>query len=188
MHIPFTKTDLTRAGWLSIIIGPFIIPYTIYLFLKGLSGNMELSFIDIAFSIFYTAVNVYVYLLFKELLNKKYAFHKVDTYLLFWLGFSVVSNILDVINYLVGGLTPFLAPISILLLIPMGITTIIFGKRLLSLKDSLFGLRKPLAYVSIIIGISFVTLLLSPLGIIFAAISDILVGVILLRAAKNFKK
>jgi hypothetical protein len=60
-----------------------------------------------------------------------------------------------------------------------------FATRLLRLPGNLYGLLKPFCYITIVSGICFITVLLSPVGIIAGAVADVILGVIFFRAAEQ---
>jgi hypothetical protein len=72
----------------------------------------------------------------------------------------------------------------VMLGIPLAVLSIIFGVKLLRLQDDLFGLLRPFAYVTIAAGVCFVTILLAPLGLVVDAVSNVILGVIFLRALR----
>ncbi len=67
----------------------------------------------------------------------------------------------------------------------MGIINIVFGIRLLQLKDDLFGQLKPFAYATIGSGVGIVSILLMPFGLLAAVTAYIIQGIIFLRAAED---
>jgi hypothetical protein len=60
-----------------------------------------------------------------------------------------------------------------------------FATRLLRLPGNLHGLLKPFGYTQIVSGICFITVFLSPVGIIAGAVADVILGVIFFRAAEQ---
>ncbi len=70
-------------------------------------------------------------------------------------------------------------------LIVFGILSIMFATRLLRLSGNLYGLLKPFSYTQIICGICFITIILFPVGVIAGAVADVILGVILFRAAEQ---
>lgn len=57
--------------------------------------------------------------------------------------------------------------------------------RLLRLSGNLYGLLKPFSYTQIVSGICFITVFLSPVGIIAGAAADVILGVIFFRAGEQ---
>ncbi len=55
----------------------------------------------------------------------------------------------------------------------------IFGIKLLEMQDNLNGLLKPCAFLNIAAGICFATFILAPLGLLFGAGGDVMMGLIL---------
>jgi hypothetical protein len=69
--------------------------------------------------------------------------------------------------------------------IAFGILSIMFATRLLRLSGNLYGLLKPFSYTQIVSGICFITVFLSPVGIVAGAVADVMLGVIFFRAANQ---
>ena len=72
-----------------------------------------------------------------------------------------------------------------LLGLPLAILSIVFAVRLLRLRDSLFGLLKPYAYLTIVASALLATFLLAFLGLFFDAACSVLLGLIFLRSARS---
>lgn len=171
------------AGWLAIASAVLMIPQIIlvlaieYFFGKYAAWKLAFSTLNTV-GVF---IGVYVLYMFKELLNRRFRFHQTDTMIMILIGFTVAS-------FLVGaaGLIPDLELIGgivgIALMIPFGIITILFGVFLLKLNDDLFGLLKPYAYLEIASGIGAATIILAPIGVLFAIGALIMQGMIFLRA------
>ena len=64
--------------------------------------------------------------------------------------------------------------------IPLGVLSVIFGIKLLELKDGGEALIKPYAYINIVAGALFATFFLAPIGLLVSAVGDLLMGFMML--------
>jgi|LQYC01.1.fsa_nt_gi hypothetical protein len=128
------------------------------------------------------AVYIFIFLTFKYLLNKHFKFHQVDSYITL----MIIGGIALSLVSLLWVIPQFEKPLSIitaLIVIPFGIICAVFGIKLLQLPDDLYGMLRPLSYVTIGEGFCWGTVVLSPIGIILSAVSSILLGMIFFKAA-----
>ena len=178
------------AGWLSIANAVLIVP-TIALgllldyFARSYPG---MNILQILLSILFCTLGVYILYVFKDLLNIRYQFHIANNLILALIWINIIFTITGFPEYLIPKveivkLTSEI--IGIALLYIMGIITIVFGVRLLKLKDDLFALLKPFAHTTIISGVCIVSILLLPFGLLAAVTAYIIQGIIFLRAAED---
>ena len=71
---------------------------------------------------------------------------------------------------------------SLVLFVPYNIIVIVFGIKLMKFEDDLFGLLKPLVFVTIASGVLRATIILAPLGLLAHIASLIILGMVFLRA------
>jgi hypothetical protein len=162
-----TKKQLNFTGWLSIAYGIISIPYTIFVYAFALIYPGETNILGVVLSVLYLGTFIYLYIFLKRFLNKIHKFHNVD---------KIIRNIL-LINIIFFVLSE--------LLIPLGILLILFGIRLLSLKNDLFGLLKPLSYQTIATGVLLSSVVLFPLSLIPGVITSVIMGIIYIRSASE---
>jgi hypothetical protein len=180
-----TKKQLNFTGWLSIAYGIISIPYTIFVYAFALIYPGETNILGVVLSVLYLGTFIYLYIFLKRFLNKIHKFHNVD---------KIIRNILliNIIFFVLSELANFYkntactaCGISLLLLIPLGILLILFGIRLLSLKNDLFGLLKPLSYQTIATGVLLSSVVLFPLSLIPGVITSVIMGIIYIRSASE---
>lgn len=130
---------------------------------------------------------------FRRLLNDRFHFHDTDGLIVTIIVGAVLLSVVGLVAKIGVLLVPRTSVVAIGLLvalpivmlgIPLAVLSIIFGVKLLRLQDDLFGLLRPFAYVTIAAGVCFVTILLAPLGLVVDAVSNVILGVIFLRALR----
>jgi hypothetical protein len=175
------------AGWLAVITAIVTVPSMgLLLLFQKLTGTLPImaSFTGL-FHIVFLAVSIYILIMFKELLNKRYEFHKTDILIIILIVFNVLSGIIGLMG-LFTGLESFMTIMIILMLVPFGVINVIFAVRLLEMGDGLYGFLRPYAYLKITEGICAVMSFLLPvvfmvLGLIVGITSVFLLGMIFLR-------
>jgi hypothetical protein len=128
---------------------------------------------------------LYVIYSFRRLLNGRFKFHEVDTYVSLMIWGNVVLAVLSLLSLGTAKLESFMEILTVAALIVFGILSIMFGTRLLRFSGNLYGLLKPFCYVTIGSGICLVTVFLLPVAITAGAIADVILGVIFFRAAEQ---
>jgi membrane-bound metal-dependent hydrolase YbcI (DUF457 family) len=73
------------------------------------------------------------------------------------------------------------------LLAAHGIVSIVFGRRLLSMKDDLSGLLRPFAHTTVASGALTLTVVGAPVGLALALAAIVMQGMILLRANEDLQ-
>ncbi len=180
----------STAGWLSIANAVLTVPTIAlgflldYLARSSPVGNI----LQIALSILFCALAVYILYVFKNLLNVRYQFHIANNIILVLIWINIIFTITGLPKYLMPGVGTVKLTSEIIgavLFYLLGIITIIFGVKLLKLKDDLFGLLKPFAYINIVSGVCIISILLLPIGLLCAVTAYIIQGIIFLRAAED---
>jgi hypothetical protein len=180
-----TKGQLNLAGWLSIANALFAIPsIAMSFFLESMEGpGAKLSLAIL------TAVGLglflYIISTLKKLLNSRFRFHNVDLYISLLIWGNVILCILSLFSLESRRLEFILGYLSMVAFIVFGIISIMFATRLLRLSGNLYGFLKPFSYTQIVSGICFITVFLSPVGIVAGAVADVILGVIFFRAAEQ---
>ena len=178
------------AGWISIANAVLIVPtIALGLFLDYIARSYPaVNILQILLSLLFCVLGVYIFYVFKKLLNIRYQFHLVDNLIMALIWINIIITIKGFLRYIipaVGVLRLVLGIIVMSLFYIMGIINIVFGVRLLKLKDDIFGLLKPFAYTNIVAGVCIVSILLMPFGLLAAVTAYIIQGIIFLRAAED---
>jgi hypothetical protein len=134
------------------------------------------------------AVLLFIYILstLRRLLNSRFRFYDVDVVvsLLIALGIILtVAQMLPVFRADAAG-AAVLEVASALAFSALGIGYIVLGVRLRRLSGNPFGLLKPYAYTLLAFGVCAASIVLSPVAMVVGAVSDVILGLIFLRAAR----
>ena len=183
--MPLTRGQLDLAGWCSITNALIAIPsLAMSWFLetvKGIGPRLSQAILTVV------GLGLFLYVIssLRRLLNGRFKFHDVDTYISLMIWGNVVLAILSLLSLGTVKLESFMEILTVAALIVFGILSIMFGTRLLRLSGNLYGLLKPFCYVTIGSGICLVTVFLLPVAITAGAIGDVILGVIFFRAAEQ---
>jgi len=178
-----TKEQLNLAGWLSITSALFTIPSIVMSWFLESMGGAGAKFSRAILTAAGLGLFLYVISSMKKLLNSRFRFHDADIYILLLIWGNVILCILSLLSLGSRRLEFVLSYLSMVAFIAFGILSIMFATRLLRLSGNLYGLLKPFSYTQIVSGICFITVFLSPVGIVAGAVADVILGVIFFRAA-----
>jgi hypothetical protein len=180
-----TKGHLNLAGWLSITNAIFTIPaIAMSFFLESMEGT-EARIAQAILVVASLGLFVYILLSLKQLLNSRFRFHDVDIFISYLLWGNLSLSLFHILSLVNKEFESAVSILSVMAYIFFGILSIMFATKLLKLPDSLYGLLKPYCKITIVSGVCFVTIILLPVGILAGAITDVILGVIFLRAAEQ---
>jgi hypothetical protein len=189
------------AGWVTVASAALMIVggvLGVFVSLIGASFSL-INPILVVMTILQIGCSVYGFLWFKRLLNNRFDFHDVDTLIILLIVGGILLGIIGMVFRSFVGvnfdehlsrqealaivLPGLIAMVSVG--VPMGVFGIMFGVRLLRLKDPLFGYLKPLAYIQIVGSSLMLTFILAPVGGLVLLAGEILQAMILLGSAKH---
>jgi hypothetical protein len=185
----------TLAGWLAIASALLVLPVMLLSILLEIRKPALAPLLVLYIPVVLVQAGFAVYALhrFRALLNERFAFHEVDA--LVWLliagilAISIIGAVGKTVTVLLAGralpIAIGFAVLVILIALPLSIVGIVFAVKLLRLRDDLWGLLKPFAYVQMAACILLATILLAPIGGLVDAVATFLMGMILLRADRG---
>ena len=181
----FTPKHLWWAG-VCCVLGVVLTP--IYFALVYFAQSMPaIKSISLATVYVMTALSIYVYLIFKRLLNQKSGYHAANLAISLYIVASIVSALTAPLTN--GADTSlFNTLLSIGELVVYGGLAIYLGIKLLRCEDALFGQNKQIAYLTLAIGITMVTVVLAPFGILLTIPLGISMAIMFFRANKSLIK
>lgn len=165
---------------------------TFAIFLNPKATNSENDALDFILTVFFIAISVYLLLQFKKLLNKVLLFKEADNYITFYVFSSIIGSLLVYVvdpstsdfrkftekEAIVASIVGIL--FVVLLLIFVGSISILYGSKIKKAPSS-DGMLTLYGNVAIFKGISYVSCLLSPIGLILDASSYIILGLVFLK-------
>jgi hypothetical protein len=190
-----TDNEFAPAGWMAIagailtlpLMGMgFILDIVVH---KAPSIHPVFPMLYIGLGITQAAFVLFAFYRFKVYLNERHSFHATDVLIMVIIGGAIAITTIGlagkVLNWILGPApTPVLLGIIAVMVVigvPLGILSVIFGIKLLEMQDNLNGLLKPYAILNIVAGVCFATFILAPLGLLIGAAGDVVMGLILLR-------
>jgi hypothetical protein len=190
------------VGWMSITSAILLFPaIALGLVLEVSRKPAVLIFLLPYALLFGTSMGLSLYVLyrFKRLLNERYEFHDVDNIITAILILGSVMGVVGIGIKIAGTFIKINTddPVTLLPMalsavaflgivgLPLAILSIVFAVRLLRLRDTLYGLLKPYAYLTIVASALFATFFLAFLGLFFDVACSVLLGLIFLRAARG---
>jgi hypothetical protein len=173
------------AGWLAITKVIISIPILILsVFFEGKPvGFMNMVFAISAFA--FLIIDIYLFWLFKELLNDRFEFHETDQLIYLIILANIIFGVINMFGWVFFDIRNIVKIIMMVLFVPVGALLIYFGYKLLRLKDSLFSLLKPYAYTTIASGICCITLIFIFFGLLIGMAAGIIMGIIFIRSAEQ---
>jgi hypothetical protein len=188
-----SDNEFASAGWMAIAGAILTLP------LMGMGIVLDViskkvSTIHPLFPILYVGLGIaqaglviYAFYRFKSYLNERHQFHRTDALIMVIVAGAIVITTIGLTGKLfssLGAPTPvllgFIAGL-VVIGVPLGILSVIFGITLLDLQDNLGGYLKPYAFLNIIAGVCFATFILAPLGLLIDAVANVILGMIFLR-------
>jgi hypothetical protein len=109
----------------------------------------------------------------RAFLNERYEFHGADSLIPLLVGGGIVFGLA-----LIGSRLVLDATLSMVLMfslgIPLGVISMLFGYRLLTVNSTISGYKKPFAYSHIIAPICFLSVVLAPIGLLLLIVAETL--------------
>jgi len=187
-----SDNEFAPAGWMAIAGAILTLP------LMGMGIILDIiskkTAIHPLFPILYVGLGIaqaglviYAFYRFKNYLNERHQFHRTDALIMVIIAGAIVITTIGLTGKVfssLGAPTPvllgFIAGL-VVIGVPLGILSVIFGITLLDLQDNLGGYLKPYAFLNIIAGVCFATFILAPLGLLIDAVANVILGMIFLR-------
>jgi hypothetical protein len=182
--------SLKLAGWFSIVSAVVTLPMMALSLYSGFMAeeNTSISSLEVIFSIAYTILYVYIFLVFRRLLNEKSGFHEVDRYITTLIALNVVLTALCLLMLLFPELEETASIVVLVLMVPMGVVATIFGIKLLNCSDNLFGYLKPFAYLNLATGLMLVSVFLMLFTMLTSIAADVVLAIIFFNSANLMEK
>lgn len=178
------------AGWLAIVSAVLVVPEIALVVLSKLE-ILNLEYIVQLIHTVNMVISIYILYMFRRLLNRQFDFRAADLTITILIVINLVSFVIGLgeLSLASGGagadLESHLMLYSVLIFIVFSIVSIVFGAVLLKMRDDLFGLLKPYAYLTIVGGVCGVCIFLLPIALIAGLLALVIQGMIFLRADRE---
>jgi len=178
--------QLNLAGWLSISYAFLSIPILVISFMSVGTESESISLMSQTFTIISSVIWVYLLIILRKFLQARFTISGLGIYIWLMIFFTAVILVLSFFldktentnEFTVETIAYFVS------FIPYGIVTILFGKKLLSIKVPYPSL-KAFSWLTIITGICMATVVLFILAIPFGIIADILLALLFFNGKKE---
>jgi hypothetical protein len=175
------------VGWLAIAKVLVSIPILVISITVEIAKAINPAFglFVILFALIDMLLNIYILFAFRQMLNREFGFHMIDDLVPYLIIMFVIFGITNISGWMFFEVRDIIKIVLALLFCPLGILLTLFGIRMLQLQDSLFGLLKPYAYLTIVSGICCITILLAFFGMLISMVSAIIQGLIFIRCSEQ---
>jgi hypothetical protein len=182
--------QLKFAAWLTIVHVVVSIYYLILMGLVKMLGikPIPISIFDLALMSLDVGIIIYVLIIFKKLLNTRFAFFDANRLITAMIFGGVILSALSFVVILAKRSlsTLIIMLVFFILYLIFGVICIKFARRIRRMPGNLFGLLKPFYYTALIEGILNVSILFSGLLSEMAGIVNMtIMAMVFFRAAKN---
>lgn len=171
------KNGYLVGEWIAIISAVITIPSLVVMFIY------KDTFLVMVFRIVLVIISVYLYLLLKKMLNSKFKFFKADGLIFALVALLVTGEFISLTAPKSAGTAASF--IVIIISEISSIVGIVFGIKLLKLKNTLFGLRSLYAYSNIAYFICLATIIFIPLALVIGIIQDLILAMIFAKVSRN---
>lgn len=125
--------------------------------------------------VLHVAFASYATLCLRSFLNDRYGFHATDTLIPLLVGGGIALGLALIGSpYLLGDEAAVMLMLGVG--VPLGVISMLFGYKLLSVDSDIAGLKKPFAYSHILAPICFMTVVLAPLGLLLLLLAGVLLA------------
>lgn len=177
------------AAWFSFAAAVLTIPMAaLQIYLMAISGDHPgTKFYNTMLIVAGTPISVFVLYMFRRLLNDRFDFHRANKLITIMIWAMIVILPFQFATVFMDADTSDTLWLIALCFVPVliifsTIITILFARRLRTMQDDLYGLKKQFVRWTIISVVCQATIILMPLGILASLATYIMLGVIFLRA------
>jgi hypothetical protein len=173
---------LRLAGYLAMISAMLALPWFLFTFTFAERNDFAVTLAEAGMMTAGLALLIYLMITFRQLLNRKYAFHHADKTISLLIQASICQTAAGLLGMAIPELEGAVRIYGLVLAVIIGILHMMFGIWLLQLPASLGGMHRPYCYLNIVTGFSLASIMLLPLGILTGCITDVMLGTIFLQA------
>lgn len=181
----FTPRQLWWAG-ICCLLSVGLTPLYFFFILTAPSVPVLKDF-SVATAFVMTGLTIYIYLLFKKLLNEKSDFRAANLAISLYLLISIISALSAPFSNS-ADTSPMATFIAIGELVLIGIIAIYLGIQLLRCQDPMFGQMKSVAYLTLATGITLVSVVLAMIGVLISIALGVVLAILFFRASKALAK
>lgn len=180
-----TPRRLRVAGWLAVVSSFLTLPWFLFTYPLAERHDLTITVAKATMMFGRLALSIYLFLVFQQLLTKRYAFTGANVTISLLIQASIVHTAAIMLGLVVPELATAITMFGVVMAIIIGILHIMFGMWLLHLPASLGGMHRPFCYLNIVTGFALASIVLLPLAMFTSTIADLMLGTIFLYATKS---
>ncbi|MFY9261401.1 MAG: hypothetical protein WAO71_12945 [Gallionella sp.] len=168
--------QMKLAGWLSILSSVIAIPMLLLAIIDGIYHDQYpfLGYVDAFITLSYSIIFVFIFFSFRKLLNVKANIKAADQVINLIIVATYISIGLSIASIIFPEMTGTLAILEILLMVGYGLFYLYLGRTILRCDNELYGYRKYVAWLGIIEGACYLTIVLFPIAVLVSVVSGII--------------
>ncbi|PCJ19675.1 MAG: hypothetical protein COB04_05735 [Gammaproteobacteria bacterium] len=181
-----SASALNRAGWLSIFYALLTIPMILLPFSGEIIGQDLSEKAAHGMSVLSLAVWAYIFLMFNRFVTLRFNLTSLKIYIMLLVGLSIVLLILSFFLDQSEDVES-LSPVSVVyfaLLVPYGVVSILFGRKLLSVAEP-YPYLKGLAWAMIISGVCMASVVFFLVALLIGLVADVFFALIFFRGKQE---
>ena len=180
-----THVKLRTLAWISIV-NVVIVTVIVALSILNGFGLEEKSYENLYHALMIVSMIIWAYIMimFKSFLNLRFNYTKTNSLIYILIALSVIMTIVSLFMSETSSYRETATIAYIVLLVPTGIVTILFGIRLLKLSDE-FRYVNSFAWINIVYGVCTTSIVLLVVAVPLALVSDFFVALIFFEAARE---
>ena len=187
MSLQFNRKTFTASAWLTMISAFATIPMAyLAITMEGRNDSVG-TLTQVGLQVVGTLLFVAITLILKRFLNRLFVFHDTDKSI----NLMVITDIVTGVVLLTGIFFPELhgstTKGALALMVFQGLVQLRFGYKLLRLHNNLGGMLKPFCCLNMAEGLCVASVVLIVPGIVFSAVSDLMLATIFFKVAQELK-
>jgi len=165
------------AGWVATAAVVAFVAEIILTFMSQVPAYSEVAsprLVSLALAI-HIALASYAMHRLRGFLNERFEFHRADVLIPLLVGGGIALG-LAVISSRFYFEPAISAILMIMIGVPLGVVSVLFGYRLLAVNGAISGYKKPFAYIHMLAPICFLSVIFAPLGLLLLLAGQILLA------------
>ncbi|MCU7874673.1 MAG: hypothetical protein KZQ82_15710 [Candidatus Thiodiazotropha sp. (ex Lucinoma annulata)] len=183
----FTSKKLKNLTYLSFFYLILMIPLIGISFMSGFEpDNYFYGKATNVLTVIDAVIFIYLLVMFKALINHRFEFHGANRYISILIGLTFIMTVVSLFMPANPQEMDIVTISYFVLMVPLGIITILFGKRLLSIETE-YNYLKLYSWSSIITGVCLATVVLFLLALPLSLVSSFAMAMLFLTASNELE-
>lgn len=177
------------AGYCAIAGSILTLPFLVVALLCGMRIDpMSILLpLNVSLTVIVISCSLYALYRFKCYLNEYYQFHDIDTHVTLIIIIIPITNVIRILCDTIPAVGTLGLVAALVINFGFGLICIALSVKLLNLQVPLHGMLKPYCYFTIAASICFMLFFLGPIGAILGAVTNFMLGLILLKPKEEIQ-